>query len=131
MKMSKEQIARLTELVEAVDAAQHRVVAAVEAANEGIERLVNGVNELIAPLNEALADLAAFRDDWAGEVQTFIDEKSERWQEGEAGVAHQSLLDEWEALEIEAVEPFEVEELEFEPCDLDAVAGAPTDTAEV
>lgn len=131
MKMSKEQVARLTELVEAVDAAQHRVKAAVEKANEEIKRLVNGANELLDPLNEALVELAEFRNDWTAEIRAYIDEKTERWQEGDAGVAHQSMLDEWEDLDLDGYEPLEAVELEFDPRDLDAVAGAPTDTAEV
>jgi hypothetical protein len=130
MKLSKTQLAELTGLIVAAQRAETELSAAVEEANEELERRTAALNDLVEAYNEALGALAAFRDDWAAEVQGVIDEKSERWQEGDAGMAHAALLEEWEALELDALDGFEAPEFEFDPRDLDAVEGASSDTAD-
>lgn len=70
----------LTEAYKAVETAQEEYNAAVEAANEFVTEI-------------------------SGEMETYHGERSDTWQEGDAGQAYQSWIDAWSA--------------ELDPCELE------------
>lgn len=85
--------------------AEHAAQLAARAADVGAElrRLLGSLPELARPVNAAIerwnaAALAAnaFAAEVADQLDGDINEKSERWQEGDAGQAAQALRDEWQ-----------------------------------
>lgn len=64
------------------------------------ETLVNAVDEY----NGAIQEVAEWRDGIVSEMQDYYDERSERWQEGDAGQEYDSWKDEWENGDFEELE---------------------------
>ena len=62
-------------------------------------------NAKINEYNEALEEARGFVADIVNEIDSYITEKSERWQEGDTGQAFSAWKDEWEALDLEDLEP--------------------------
>lgn len=58
----------------------------------------------IEALNDQLANAREFRDQVVGEIETYIEDKSERWQEGDTGSSWSSWKEEWEALDLDDCE---------------------------
>lgn len=79
--------------------------------SEQIEKL----NELIGEYNEITGEVADFRDEIAGEMDDYYNDRSERWQEGEAGSAYMDWKTEWEGLLTDDLE--EVEEPSYDTLD--------------
>jgi hypothetical protein len=61
-----------------------------------LTKALDDLREQREKLVEALDDLALQASDLYGEVDCFIEEKSERWQEGETGSAYAEVRDELE-----------------------------------
>lgn len=122
--MPRAQQGELDRLIEAAREAEAEVALAVDDANEKLARLVDGINEALADYNKTRAALAAFRDGFVSDLQAEFDGRSERWQEGDVGQQHRAWIDAWQNLELDEIEEFEPEEIEFE------AAGAVEEVAE-
>lgn len=77
-------------------------------------------NLAIAGYNEVLDEARSFAFDIANEIESYTTERSEKWQEGDAGQAYSAWLDEWQQWspddltpvdEPELAEPDHIEEL--------------------
>lgn len=73
-----------------------------------VEEAISTVNGLIRDYNEALEEARDWRDDLTGQMQDFYDDKSDKWQEGEAGSDYMTWKDEWEAADLDG----EVDEID-------------------
>jgi uncharacterized coiled-coil DUF342 family protein len=96
-RLSKDQIARRDDLLN-----QLRETA------EQIERAVDEANGAIQQYNTILVEVEIFRDDIISEMETYFDERSEKWQETDAATNYQD----WKG-QFEALETAELEQLEF------------------
>lgn len=114
-----------------------------EAAHQkAVEKAMSEANDAIIEYNEALYNLpspdealAAFNqaieeyNTWLGEVRAdmecYYDERSERWQEGDAGDQYQTWIDAMEDLEEVDTEPEEPEEMEEAWMDVPELPGSP------
>jgi hypothetical protein len=54
------------------------------------------VEEQAFAFNAARAEFEAFREEICGDMQTFWDSHSDRWQDSDAGQAYQAWMQEWE-----------------------------------
>lgn len=52
--------------------------------------------ELINNLEKAITELDEFRAEIAEEMQAYFDEKSEAWQDGDAGGSYANWIGQWE-----------------------------------
>lgn len=86
MKLPKSDLTRLQTLVDTLTAA----------------RL--DVEDALARYNLALAEADVFRSEIADQFQNEYDDKSEKWQESDAGSAASDLIDEWSNVDFEMVE---------------------------
>jgi hypothetical protein len=88
---------------------------------------VEAINGQIQTYNGHLADLASFRDDTVSLIEEAIEEKSEKWREGEVGQSWTAWKEAWENFEFneldeidapdqpEGLETDEIEALPQEP----------------
>ena len=111
-KLSKEQCKQHAAISAALSSAQEDIKSAVEIYNEKVKALFA---EILQPevdaFNKAKDDATTFLQEIHGEQESFYDERSEKWQEGDAGSSYQDWMGTWELeieeLELEEPTPFE------------------------
>ena len=92
-KLSKDQQKFRDDLVKRLDDALIGVNNAVEKANAAIDEY-----------NVIVADVESYRDEIVSEMETYFDERSDKWQEGDAGSAYSEWKGEWENLDCSAID---------------------------
>jgi DNA repair exonuclease SbcCD ATPase subunit len=96
--------------------AQHKeLVGRLTEASAAIEAAVSELNEAIGKFNEALDDARALRDEVAGDIQDYIDDKSERWQEGDTGREWSAWKDAIEGIDLDDVDEVDVDVPDVDP----------------
>jgi len=120
-KLNKTQLAEL---------AAHTTTLATkkQEIDESWDKLVEayeGVESAIGDYNESLATVIEWRDGIVQEMSDYQAERSDKWQEGDAGQQYQSWIDEWEGLDLSEVEiPDMPDEPDFEH--IDSIEQLPT-----
>lgn len=61
-------------------------------------------NADVEAFNEKLQEARGFCDDIANEIDNYISDKSDKWQEGERGEAYGAWRDEWQNVDITDIE---------------------------
>ena len=110
-------------LTNAIDEFNGKVETVVETANAEIEELYKTVESALSEYNDAVTEAKAICEETNGDQESYFDERSERWQEGERGEAYREWADSWEnaASECDAVDA-------SAPAPLEAVAIDATET---
>lgn len=103
--LSKGQIKQRDEIAAKLRDKADDVNSAEEAVQEAIERL----NEVVREYNDLVTEANDFVVEVAGEGRDYIDEKSERWQEGDRGQEVAGFVEEWEGVELDEVEEAELQ----------------------
>jgi hypothetical protein len=109
-KLSKRDLERRTEVLAKLQAAEKQIDEAIVVVNSVIDEKVNAA---ITRYNEAVSELEGLRDDIVAEMESYAGDRSEKWQEGDAGQAYEEWKGEWENLdvsELDAVEALELPE---------------------
>jgi len=83
----------------------------IEAAFEPLAAMISNLNDLITAYNEIVTEANGVIEDIANEVQSEIDDKSEKWQEGERGSAIIEWQNELAGFMLEDVEAIDVPEV--------------------
>jgi hypothetical protein len=99
-KLTKEMLDQRDELVSALTQA----IDAIQLKGGEIDDLVVEYNGEIVALNEALSAAREFVGNVSEAMQEFMDDKSEKWAESEAGSAYSDWLDEWTNVDLTDVE---------------------------
>lgn len=122
-KLRQELVAEMREAEKLVRYRFRELLSKLEAAPEDL-------NEAIRLYNAVLAKAQVFSSALAETFRESFDEKSERWQEGEAGQSADSFIQEWEEFKTDALdEVFIVQpELEEEPCHAKALDSLPSES---
>ena len=72
----------------------------IEKAIDEVNVLISEkVNPRIEEYNEILANFTAMKDEIITEMESYSDDKSDKWREGETGSAFLEWREAWEALE--------------------------------
>jgi DNA repair exonuclease SbcCD ATPase subunit len=96
--------------------AQHKeLIGRLTDASAAIEAAASELNEAIGKFNEALDDARALRDEVAGDIQDYIDDKSERWQEGDTGREWSAWKDAIEGIDLDDVDEVDVDVPDVDP----------------
>ena len=115
---------------------KHRDIAAkLQAAMDGLDQAVGKYNEAVAKayaelqpaveaMNTAIGDANGFVEEVHEEQQSYYDDRSDTWREGDAGSEYEGWMGEWE-VEIEEIEIEEPEELEVPDLDLESFDNLP------
>jgi methyl-accepting chemotaxis protein len=78
-----------------------------EIADE-IKEAVDDANTVIDKYNQILADVEEFRGEVVGEMETYIDDNSEKWRDSEAGSNYQDWKSRFEMLDLTELHQIEV-----------------------
>ena len=113
-RLSKAQEQTRSELLERLRKAQSEMAAEVDKANEA----VGAVNAAIDSYNEALSDVETFRDEITGDMESYADERSDKWRDSDAGSNYDSWKSEWDNLDTsEVAHAEEIEEPDLSHAD--------------
>jgi uncharacterized protein YukE len=128
-KLTQAQIKQKTELIEALKKAMEKLDEARSTYNDALQDEYNKYKEFVDSYNSANEELRTFIGECAEEMSAYFDEKSEKWQEGEAGEAYAAWKDAWEAAaefdDHDVREPDEAEEPDVDIEDLEALPNGP------
>jgi uncharacterized coiled-coil DUF342 family protein len=94
--LGKKDAKRKAELVGEIQDKAGELSTAVAKFNEELAKLREDLTATITEYNEVVQTAEEFRADMLSQMQSYFDEKSERWQEGEAGQAYQQWINDWE-----------------------------------
>lgn len=123
---------------EASETAFAEVSTAVETYNQKRKDELVAVTEAAEAYNEVAAEASSFCEGLRDEAQGYHDDKSEKWQEGDAGQAYAQWIEEIgldvsmieleEPDDLEVEEPAEVDEpsMEVGPDELEEMPGEPS-----
>jgi uncharacterized protein YukE len=94
-KLTKQQQADLDKLVESSQEAHKALTEGIDAFNEALEaaraKLTESIEKYNATVEQANEFMTAIHDD----MDSYYSDKSERWQEGDAGNAYQEWMEPW------------------------------------
>jgi len=123
VRLTKQEIQRLREHRESVALAAGKLRAEAADVRAKLSMALQPLNAAEVKYSLMVRTAQAFVEQVAGRLRDDWDEKSERWQEGEAGQAALALVEEWECA-ADKLEPLEGTELLFP--DLPAADGDKT-----
>ncbi|GAA5666125.1 hypothetical protein Brsp07_04634 [Brucella sp. NBRC 14130] len=106
-KLSKQDIARRDAIIRKLADAALRLAAEHEALSDAVEKFNGRIDEY----NEQLEEARGFAEDMVSEMDNYMSERSERWQDGDTGQAYSDWKSEWENVELDELEHVEVPEL--------------------
>src|SRR5580765_3997561 len=101
---SKAKQKELTDLIAGLDEAMSEI----SVKFQELEPVVEAINGAIQTYNGLLAEFGSFRDDIVSQIEETIDEKSEKWQEGDVGQSWVSWKDTWESLDLSELDEIEM-----------------------
>jgi hypothetical protein len=105
-KFSKDDDAKLDELAGNLRAQWEEVESTKDALHEALERY----NEQIGKYNELAGEARDFVGELESRAQDYHDERSERWQEGDAGANYTAWIDTMQ-VDLEDIEEINIETL--------------------
>lgn len=104
-RLSKAQRTELANYQRALRHEREQIATEFARAMDTIREAIGDLNEsCIAVHNETVEKASAFVESVAEEFRDQYDERSERWQESEAGQAALAFVEEWENADVETVE---------------------------
>ena len=103
-KISRTQQAEINKAVDALGEAGKALAQAIDSYNEALEPLRVDIEAARDTYNEKIADLKAVYVDIAGEARAYYDDRSQKWQEGEAGEAYSEWVDQLDEPQIEEID---------------------------
>lgn len=85
---------------EEIEALEAQAIADLETYNKA-ETGFSEVEKAHGALCDAVATLRDFRDEVAAEMRDYYDDKSERWQQSDAGADYETWVDAWECADLD------------------------------
>lgn len=136
--LSKEQVKLKADLVLSLSTEMDELKTAVVAYNEKKAEAFAALDKAVADFNSAMSEAwgevgAAvesyneevtkardFASEIAGDIESYYDDKSDKWKESERGESYSSWKDEWQGISLDDLELEQPSEIEIEePEDLD------------
>jgi cell division GTPase FtsZ len=103
-KLSKSEIARRDQYIEKLREMRGKVEDQVAIFNEAVTELRTPLDEALTEYAELFEEVRGWAEDIGSEAQAAIDDKSERWQDGDTGQAAQAWATKWSEWEPETLE---------------------------
>lgn len=76
-----------------------------------INDLISDLNGMVGAYNQHITEANELASEIATQIENYMDEKSDKWREGEAAERYESWLSDWQNVEVDDVSTFE--ELEW------------------
>jgi predicted S18 family serine protease len=102
-KLTKERVAEWARLTEAVRAAEAELAERIGFFNTDMQNAFERVESAASNLSEARTEAAQFRDDVVGDIESYVGERSEKWQDSDAAQSYGDWLDAWVSLDCSEV----------------------------
>lgn len=118
-KLTKDQAAEKSRLTDEIVGAKAKIEQAMQAYNTSVAALRPPVEEVVTQLNNLLAEAREFCSGIAAKAQDDIDEKSDKWQDSDAGQAAMEWQQGWEGVELDDLDYQWPDELEIDIPDYD------------
>jgi hypothetical protein len=103
-RLSKDQMTQRQLFVEVLNLRGNAIEEAWIAFEGAHERLGLAIDEY----NGVLGDAVTFRDEIAQKMEDYYEERSEKWQDGDAGQAYTNWMEAWTEVELEELEQVEL-----------------------
>ena len=105
-KLSKEETARRDEIIEDLKEQKEKM----EAEWAKVVSAVAAFNTTVAAYNAELGTAQTFVDDIVGQMEDYMNDKSEKWTDGDKGQAYDAWKSEWEGVDLSEIAAFELDE---------------------
>lgn len=102
-KLDKQEIGRRDQIVTDLTEGRDKLEDALAVYNDEVTKLRQPLDAAVLAYNEAVESARGFAEDIATQADGEIDDKSDRWREGENGQAATAWKDEWEGALFEEV----------------------------
>jgi DNA repair exonuclease SbcCD ATPase subunit len=109
-KISKDQIKRRDELQGKLQSLMADLETACEAYNEALREKWSAIDDALGAYNEAIGEVNEWQQEIASDIQSYMDDRSEKWLESDKAQEYESWREEFED-EIEEVKLEQPEEL--------------------
>ena len=120
-KLDKQEIARRDGLVTDLTEARSKLEDAISTYNDAMSKLQDPLNDVLKTYNEALEAARGFAEDIASQADGDIDDKSDKWREGDKGQEATEWKDAWERAALDDLEITFPEDLSIDDADDHAV----------
>jgi uncharacterized coiled-coil DUF342 family protein len=111
--LTKDHKKQREELISKLDNARGELNSAITDFNNAVESAKEPVTEAWTAYNEIVQEANALLEELASDAQNYFDERSEKWQEGDAGEQYNQWIEQFqeEICEIDEIDfPSELEE---------------------
>lgn len=114
-RISKADEKRRDELVDKLTVCGNVLEAAIQTFNAAQTEAYKPVAVAVEQYNDLIREAEGFCSDIAGEIESYIDERSDVWREGDKGSAYSEWLSAWQdpPAEIDIEEPQEIDSPEM------------------
>lgn len=115
-KIDKTQQAELSRLDQELDAAGDKLIEAIQTFNTWKQEWWQKVAEAQEAYNALVSEAKELVEGLRDEVETYYDERSEKWQESDRGQVYQGWLQEFQQIDLEEADLEEPPELDIPDC---------------
>lgn len=102
-ELSKERMAQRDKFVEEL----HAIELELDTADTVVLNSIEAANATIDKYNAKLREVETWRDEITADMENYYDEKSEKWQEGDAGSEYSEWKDEWNGFDTSELDKIE------------------------
>lgn len=103
-RITKAQQENIDKAISEATKAEEDLVSAIEEYNQHRDEIVSVVEQALETYNDKLIAIKDVYEGIAEEARNYYDERSEKWQEGDAGTNYNEWVDALEAVEFDEVE---------------------------
>jgi len=114
MKLTKKQLRERDAVTVKLTCAEEDLTEAVETYHTAVQEAWAALTTAVETYNEALAEGRQWVEDRKNELDDFIANKTEKWQESEKGQAVESMREEYDNIDLNDIELTEPDEFELE-----------------
>jgi len=103
-KLSKEQVSAVTATIESCSEIQQKIERLIEGYNQRVEEFNDALQPVLDEYNEKVAAIREIYQEAANDAQSYFDERSDTWQEGEKGEVYAEWINQLENVDLEDLE---------------------------
>jgi len=126
-KFSKAQAQAVSDAIDACGEAATALEKAVSNYNTEMESLKTAVSDAVETYNEKVGLLKGVYEEIGSEARDYYDERSEKWQEGDAGATYLEWVEALENPDLDEIDFTEPDEIDIDVPDFSSMDGLPPD----
>ena len=113
------------EHIETLESARGQLDEAITEYNKITQDAFDALESKVQALTDAVSDAKTFTEEVSSDIQSYMDERSDKWHEGEKGQQFDEWRTQWEQFEFGEVELERPEELEMPEIDIEGFGNLP------